>query len=157
MTVGTHEQPFDRLMREVGRLVAEGALEDAVVQYGYSTVVPAGCRAEAFLPYGEMQRLFREADAVVTHGGPSSFIEAISAGKVPVVVPRLERFGEHVNDHQARFVEQYARRVGGIIPVEDVSELGPAIARAARASGDAKLKSNNALFCQKLGALMKGL
>lgn len=156
VTVGTHEQPFDRLMREVARLAAAGVLSDVVVQYGYSTVAPEGCRCERFLPYAEMERLYREADAVICHGGPSTFLEAMAAGRVPVVVPRLARFGEHVNDHQLAFCRQFEERVGGIVVVEDVSGLAGAVERArsmdARGAG-----GNTERFCEELERLVRGL
>lgn len=150
VTVDTHEQPFDRLMREVERLVLAGGLSDVTVQYGYSTVQPRGCRCEAFLPYPEMLRLYEKADAVVCHGGPSTFLEAMSYGKVPVVVPRQAAFGEHVNDHQVSFCRQFAERVGGIEVVGDVSGLAAVIARA-RAASPGEIKTNNARFCEELG------
>lgn len=40
----------------------------------------------------------------MTHGGPASFFAALEAGKFVSVVPRLKKFGEHVNDHQIEFV-----------------------------------------------------
>lgn len=158
VTVGTHEQPFDRLMREIDSLVEAGALSYVVIQYGYSTVIPKGCRCEAFLPYAEMLHLYAEADAVVCHGGPSTFLEAMSYGKVPIVVPRLTRFGEHVNDHQLTFCRTFAERVGGIEVVEEIAALGEAIARTPGAAGGlANIQSNTARFCEELGARVEGL
>ena len=158
VTVGTHEQPFDRLMREVERLALAEELSDVTVQYGYSTLRPQGCRCERFLPYAEMCRLYAEADVVVCHGGPSTFLEAMSCGKAPVVVPRLARYGEHVNDHQLSFCLQFAERVGGIEVVEDVAELAAAIGRAREAAVDsAQVQSNTARFCEELGVRVEGL
>lgn len=158
MTVGTHEQPFDRLMREIDCLVGAEIFSDVVVQYGYSTLVPEGCRCEAFLSYAEMLRFYKEADAVVCHGGPSTFLEAMSYGKVPVVVPRLARFGEHVNDHQLDFCRTFSERVGGIEVVEDIATLGEAIGRVSGAAGDLmSIRSNTARFCEELGSRVEGL
>lgn len=149
VTVGTHEQPFDRLMREVEKLVATGLIEDATVQYGYSTVRPSGCRCERFLPYEEMCQLYSAADVVVCHGGPSTFLEAMSYGKVPVVVPRQASFGEHVNDHQIEFCRQFAERVGGIEVVEDIAGLAAVIARVCN-EPSISAKANDARFCDEL-------
>lgn len=158
VTVGTHEQPFDRLMREVGRLVEVGELSDVIVQYGYSTVQPQDCHCEAFLPYREMCRLYAEADVVICHGGPSTFLEAMAAGRVPVVVPRLARYGEHVNDHQLAFGNKFAERVGGIEVVEDVSALAVAIARTREAGvGPVKTQTNSVRFCEELGVCVEEL
>jgi UDP-N-acetylglucosamine transferase subunit ALG13 len=152
VTVGTHEQPFDRLVRAVDELVADRILEDEVfIQTGYCTYVPKRCRWQKFIPSSEMREHMAEADVVITHGGPSSFIEAIAVGKVPVVVPRCERFGEHVNDHQVNFVRMVAERLGGIVPVYDTANLATAIEEARRLSAEgADFKSHNAEFCEEL-------
>ena len=98
-----------------------------------------------------------EASVVITHGGPSSFVEAMSAGRAPVVVPRRAEFGEHVNDHQADFVRIVAERIGGIVPVFDVGELPQAIAKAREMTSGEAFKSHNAEFCHDLTKLIEGL
>ena len=152
VTVGTHEQPFDRLVRAIDGLVADGTLEEeAFVQTGYCTYEPEHCEWQRFVPAPEMRSRMEGADVVVTHGGPSSFIEAMAAGKVPVVVPRYKRFGEHVNDHQEAFVRLVAERQGGIVPVYDISDLAAAIEKARRLSkSGAGFRSHNAEFCREL-------
>lgn len=159
VTVGTHEQPFDRLARAIDGLAAGGALADEVfVQTGYCAYEPAHCEWSRFVPAPEMRERMEAADVVVTHGGPSSFVEAMAAGKVPVVVPRYERFGEHVNDHQEAFVRLVAERQGGIVPVYDVADLAAAIDEARRLSaGGAGFESHNAEFCKALRRLIGGL
>lgn len=152
VTVGTHEQPFDRLVKAIDGLVADGTLEEEVfIQTGYCDYEPEHCGWARFVPAPEMRSRMEEADVVVTHGGPSSFIEAMAAGKVPVVVPRYERFGEHVNDHQAAFVRLVTERKGGVVPVYDVADLAAAIEEARRLSGSgAGFRSHNAEFCREL-------
>lgn len=152
VTVGTHEQPFDRLIEAMDALVADGTLRGEVfIQTGYCVCEPKHCRWQQFLPATEMRLCMKEADVVVTHGGPSSFIEAMAAGKVPVVVPRYARFGEHVNDHQETFVRLVSERLGGIVPVYDVTALADAIKEARRLSVSAtSFRSHNAEFCSKL-------
>lgn len=152
VTVGTHEQPFNRLVRRFDELVTEGILTEPVfIQTGYCTYAPKYCGWERFISAPEMKELMTAADVVVTHGGPSSFIEAMAAGKVPVVVPRLARYGEHVNDHQEAFVRLVADRRGGIVPVYDVAGLAGAIEEARRLSMlGTGFRSHNAEFCKKL-------
>lgn len=150
VTVGTHEQQFDRLVRAVDRYAASGG-EEVFVQTGYCDYVPEHCDWRRFIPASEMRGRMESADVVITHGGPSSFIGAMAAGKVPVVVPRYERFGEHVNDHQEAFVRLVAERQGGIVPVYDVVDLADAIEEARRLSeSGAGFRSHNAEFCREL-------
>lgn len=68
-----------------------------------------------------------DARIVITHGGPASFIMPLQIGKIPIVVPRQHQFGEHVNDHQVEFTRNVAERMGTIIPVEDINNLGDTI------------------------------
>ncbi len=124
VTVGTHEQPFDRLIKEMDRLKGKGAIEDEVImQTGYSAYEAKYCKWSKLIPYEEMERNIANADIVITHGGPASFITPLQMGKIPIVVPRQKQFGEHVNDHQLEFCRQVERRLGNIILVEDVSKI----------------------------------
>lgn len=159
LTVGTHEQQFNRLVKAMDDLVANGSIAEPVfMQTGYSTFEPVHCAWSEFVPATDMTRYMREADVVVTHGGPSSFIEAMSAGKVPVVVPRYERFGEHVNDHQEAFVRQVLERRGGIVAVYDVADLAAAIEESRRLSASSKgFESHSSEFCRRLACLVGGL
>lgn len=159
VTVGTHEQPFDRLVRVIDELAANGTLEEEVfVQTGYCDYIPKHCEWQKFVPALNMRSRMEEADVVVTHGGPSSFIEAMAAGKVPVVVPRYAHFGEHVNDHQKAFVRLVADRQGGIVPVYDTADLADAIEEARRLSmSGIGFRSHNAEFCRELSRLIGDL
>ncbi|MGC6569516.1 glycosyltransferase [Streptococcus sp. VTCC 12886] len=124
VTVGTHEQPFNRLIEEVDRLKKEGAITDKVfIQTGFSTYEPQYCDWKSIISYSEMEDHMANADIIITHGGPATFMGAIAKGKKPIVVPRLEKFGEHVNDHQIEFAEQVSERFGSIIIVEEINEL----------------------------------
>lgn len=106
VTVGTHEQPFDRLIKEVDRLVSEGFITEKVfIQTGFSTYTPQYCSWKKFLSYDEMNTFIEEANVVITHGGPATFMAVLSKGKKPIVVPRLKQFNEHVNDHQLEFAK----------------------------------------------------
>lgn len=124
VTVGTHEQPFNRLIKKVDALVADGSIDEKVIiQTGFSTYTPVHCEAHKMMSFEEMQQTLKEAHIVITHGGPSSFIEALQFGKVPIVVPRQEKFHEHVNNHQVDFTKLIAKRMNNIIPVYDVENL----------------------------------
>lgn len=158
VTVGTHEQQFDRLVKAVDDLKLDKVINEPVyVQTGYSTFEPNHCDHSRFVSYTQMKEYMKAADVVITHGGPSSFIEAMAAGKVPVVVPRRGDLEEHVNNHQVDFVRTVAERQGGIIPVFDVDDLPVAIERARQVSNDASFKSHNEEFCYELNRLIRSL
>lgn len=128
VTVGTHEQPFNRLVKKIDDLVAEGTIkEKVVIQTGFSTYKPVHCEGHKMMSFEEMQNTLKDARIVITHGGPSSFIEALQFGKVPIVVPRQEKYREHVNNHQVDFTELIEKRMNNIIPVYDVNKLAETI------------------------------
>ena len=149
VTVGTHEQPFDRLVSYIDELKRDGVIrEDVFIQTGFSTYEPKYCRWSKLIPYGEMVKNVQEARIVITHGGPASFIMPLQIGKTPIVVPRQSRFEEHVNDHQVEFSRAMEQRMGNIIVIEDMEDLRKTLEsyESIVAAMPASVNNNNARF-----------
>lgn len=124
VTVGTHEQPFNRLLQKIDELKEKGIInEEVIMQTGFSTYEPKYCTWSSLLPYSQMVQNVKEARIVITHGGPASFIMPLQIGKTPIVVPRQKKFDEHVNNHQVDFSKAVAERMGTIITVVDINDL----------------------------------
>ena len=124
VTVGTHEQAFDRLLSCVDELRSREVIQEKVImQTGVSKYIPKHCQWSAMLPYEKMVEYVNQARIVITHGGPSSFMMALQAGKIPIVVPRQKQYGEHVNDHQLLFCREVYFRHKNILLVQDVAQL----------------------------------
>lgn len=163
VTVGTHEQPFDRLIQKVDELKRDGVIqEDVIIQTGFSTYEPQYCQWSKLIPYQQMVKNVEDARIVITHGGPASFIMPLQIGKIPVVVPRQSHFGEHVNDHQVEFARNVAHRMGNIIPVFEITDLENVIVSYDQViSGmNTGVQSNNQIFNTRVkeivSALMEG-
>ena len=123
VTVGTHEQPFDRLIREVDRLKAQSVISDEVfIQLGYSRYIPTHCKYQQFLGYPQWEAMVKDAHIVITHGGPGSIMLALHNGKVPIAVPCTRQYGEHVDDHQLQFVKRMEQK-GRLLAVYEIEEL----------------------------------
>ena len=153
VTVGTHEQPFNRLIKKVDELKRDGVIqEDVIMQTGFSTYEPKYCEWSKLIPYQQMIRNVEDARIVITHGGPASFIMPLQIGKVPIVVPRQHKFDEHVNDHQVEFARNVAERMGTIIPVEDIEKLEEVITDYDQIVAGMRhgISSNNEKFCFEL-------
>ena len=160
VTVGTHEQPFDRLIKKMDELKRDGVIqEDVVMQTGFSTYEPQYCQWSKLIPYQQMVKNVEDARIVITHGGPASFIMPLQIGKTPIVVPRQFRFDEHVNDHQVEFARNVAQRMGTIIPVEDIETLEKIITEYDQivAGMGRGMVSNNAKFNAELEKLVASL
>lgn len=152
VTVGTHEQPFNRLLKKIDELKKDGIIhEDVIMQTGFSTYEPKYCEWSKLIPYQQMIKNVEDARIVITHGGPASFIMPLQIGKVPIVVPRQRKFDEHVNDHQVEFARNVAERMGTIITVEDIEKLEEVITdydQIVTGMGHG-MSSNNSVFCKK--------
>ncbi|MFC4058765.1 glycosyltransferase [Planomonospora corallina] len=161
VTAGTDHHPFHRLGDWVGRWLADrGGTVRCVVQHGASRAV-RGAECHEMLPHGELRSLMEEAAAVVCQGGPGGITEARSAGRLPIVVPRTARLGEHVDDHQLRFAEVMA--AGGRIALAGSAEelaahLDAALADPARyrvvPDGGAGPAATTLLFGKLIGELV---
>jgi UDP-N-acetylglucosamine transferase subunit ALG13 len=120
VTVGTDPHPFDRLVGWVDRWLADHDDVDAMIQHSASRPPTRG-KAVAFLPPDEMQEFVDRATVVICHAG-TIVSECRRLGVVPVVVPRLRRMGEAVDDHQISFARRFAAQ-GIVVCCETESEL----------------------------------
>lgn len=156
VTVGTHEQQFNRLVEYMDKWASEHD-EKVVIQTGYSTYEPKFCEWDKFFLYQKMVEMVNEARIVITHGGPSSFIMPLQIGKTPIVVPRQKKYEEHVNDHQVKFCHQVEERMGTIAVVDDIEKLCGVIDSYDKIKKEGKNTSNNAKFCEELEKLVEKL
>jgi len=104
VSVGTDHHQFDRLIQWIDEWRDLYTDKVVVVQAGTSTPSRHGDSRD-LIPHGDLLEMFREAVVVVSHGGPSTVMDARMSGRLPVVVPRDPGFGEHVDEHQLRFAE----------------------------------------------------
>ena len=137
VTVGTDHHPFDRLVEWVD--VWQRAHPDArcFVQFGTSTH-PRTAEGAAYLSHDETGERIAAARAIVCHGGPGTIIDCLRSGRMPIVVPRRQREGEHVDDHQVRFTSRLeqagyvriARSCEELATLIDADLDAPSIARS---------------------------
>lgn len=160
VTVGTHEQPFNRLLECVDKLKEDNIItEEVIMQTGFSTYVPKNCEWKKLFPYDAMIENVKKARIVITHGGPSSFIMPLQEGKIPIVVPRQKKYEEHVNDHQVDFAKAVAERQKNIIVVTDIEVLKDTLLNYDNiiTKMDVSQQSNNANFNKKLEIIIDEL
>ncbi len=149
VTVGTHEQQFNRLIKAVDDLVADGTIkEEVVIQKGFSDYEPKHCKIYKLISYKNMQKYYDKARIVITHGGPASFMAALERGKMPIVMPRLKKFNEHVNDHQDYFCREVEKRFGNILIVDTKESLARALGVTQRQRKSSS--SNNVEFNKQI-------
>lgn len=132
VTTGTNGAPFDRLLKEIEGIEVD---EEIIVQHGPSSLRPSNARCVDYVPFDELVRLIREARIVISHGGVGSILVAMINGRQPLVVPRLARYAEVVDDHQLDLARRLAN-AHAITIVEDPSRL-PELVRSANGSSAA--------------------
>jgi UDP-N-acetylglucosamine transferase subunit ALG13 len=126
-TVGSTQIPFERFVRALETLPGEQLL----VQHGPVEPPAGAAQANAFMQFPQMIESMEAADVVVCHAGAGSILCALRAGHTPVVVPRLKRYEETVDDHQVEFSRALAAK-GKVIAVEDLDRLSAAVEGAPR-------------------------
>jgi len=100
VTVGNHYQGFDRLIKKMDEIAGK-IDEDVVMQIGHTAYKPVNAEYFSFLDsFEEILRLNRDARVVVSHAGAGSIVTALKEKTPVIVVPRLKKYNEHMNDHQ---------------------------------------------------------
>lgn len=106
--LGTIPYPFERLLGRMREVLPPEA--DVLWQTGVSTAGELGGEIRPSLPARELDAALREADVVVCHAGIGSALAALDAGHCPILVPREQRHGEHIDDHQEQIARDLASR-----------------------------------------------
>jgi len=120
-TCGSSHLPFERFMQALAGVPAD----ELIVQHGPATP-PLAARTIPFLPYAEVLELIETSAVVISHAGVGSIICAVRAGHTPIVFPRLERYGETVDDHQVELALALEQR-GTVRVATDPEQLAAAI------------------------------
>lgn len=158
VTVGTHEQQFNRLIEEVDRLKKEEIIEEEVfIQTGFSTYEPKYCKWRNFITFKEMNTMIKSCKIIITHGGPATFFAPLQIGKIPIVIPRQIKYDEHVNNHQVEFVKEISKRRRTIIPIYDIADLEETLINYDKMliTLNKNNESNNATFCKKIEEIVQ--
>ena len=107
--LGTQNNSFVRLLKAMQDGIDKKKINTkVVVQAGFTKFSSKDMKIFKFIDKDELSKLQEEADLIITHGGVGSIISSLKKGKKVIVVPRLKKYGEHVNNHQL----QIARRFG---------------------------------------------
>lgn len=109
VTVGSRNYPFDRLFKKLDELYDNGVItEKMYAQIGTSTYKPKNYEYKDFVSQEEFLEKIKDANIVVTHGASGSIMKALNEGKKVIAVTRLEKYGEHINDHQIQNNEAFS-------------------------------------------------
>lgn len=125
VTVGSRNYQFDRLFRKLDELYEDGTLnEEMFAQVGTSSYQPLHYAYKDFITPEEFAQKVKESDIVVSHGASGSIMKALNAGKKVIAVTRLEKYGEHINDHQIQNNKAFSANGYVIMAALELNDLG---------------------------------
>ena len=123
VTVGTQDKPFVRLISAVEQAVINGDITDeVVVQAGNTKYTSNVLNVLNYVPFDKFNEYIKKADIIITHGGVGSILNALKLKKKIIAVPRLAKYGEHINDHQLQVIKKMTED-GYILSVESEEEI----------------------------------
>jgi UDP-N-acetylglucosamine transferase subunit ALG13 len=156
--LGTHGSPMDRVQRGLEDYGRVHPSETILIQSAASSWESSAAKVVGILPEAELREMVRRARVVVTHGGPGAIMLALAGGHRPIVVPREPRYGEHVDDHQVRFVSWLAQH-RDIEIIRDINSLAGSIDQAVRVreSGDLHRQTGTAPTPETISCLRRVL
>lgn len=146
VTLGTQDKKFYRLLESLQKQIDRGLIKDKIV-------VQAGCSSDFktnsmeifnLIPIDQFEQLIKECDILITHGGVGSILSGLKNNKKVIAIPRLSKYGEHVNDHQLQIVNNFSES-GYIMTVDNIDELYKVIDSISSFKSK-KFKSNNKKF-----------
>ena len=116
---GTQKQDFSRMIRAVEELADE---HEVIVQGGHNQYESNKVKVLGFISQEEMNELYDQADYIITHAGAGSMIQSLKKGKITIAVPRLSKYGEHVNDHQIELADKL-EKLGYLLVYHDGDQI----------------------------------
>ena len=122
LTVGT-QFPFDRFVRAVDNIFDQGLIDEEIfAQIGETTYKPHNFESVASLDKNLFDKRLKDASSVISHAGIGTITMALSNNKPLLVMPRLKKYGEVVNNHQAAIAKRFSE-LGHLLIVYDVKDL----------------------------------
>lgn len=127
LTVGSQKFQFNRLLMSLDKQIENKQITDIIfAQIGFCDYKPLNYGYKAFLNRDEYSEKMKEADIIITHAGTGAIISALKNNKKVIAVPRLSKYGEHVDNHQLEIVEQF-KELNLICECRNCNEIWKAI------------------------------
>ena len=128
VTVGTHRQQFNRLLETVDKWVKESKNTNVFAQTGNSDYIPKNFKSKKFLSDEEYEKNMKNSEVIITHAGAGTIINALNLKKAVVIMPRLKKVGEHINNHQLELAKKLEQE--GLILVVNENNFSEVMQKA---------------------------
>jgi len=121
VTIGTHPDQFDRLIRRIDE-IAPLIKEEIIVQKGFTKYIPKNVKYFEFTD--KMDEYYKNARLVIAQSATSLIEFILRYGKPVITVPREAKYKEHINDHQVEFAEYFSKK-SGVLIIRDMEKITP--------------------------------
>jgi UDP-N-acetylglucosamine transferase subunit ALG13 len=122
LSVGT-QFAFDRLVKGVDDALQNGVLDEEVyAQIGEGSYKPRNFEYVEFLEKEKFDGYVKKASSVISHCGVGILALALDSNKPLLVMPRLKKYSEVVNDHQVVIAVKF-QELGHILTAYSAEEL----------------------------------
>ena len=153
VTLGTQDKPFYRLLEALEYQINIGNIsEEVVVQAGGTKFKSDKMKIFDLVSQDDFAQYIKCSRIIITHGGVGSIITALSNDKKVIAVPRLAKYGEHVNDHQLQILKCFEKK-GYILPLYDLNDF-PNVLNDIENFIPQKYISNSINFCNFIDSLI---
>lgn len=118
VSAGTTNFPFNRLEALVLEMQKYYPMENIIFQIKQPTqkINSSKVRIYSILEPNIFDEYLASADKIVCHAGYATVIKSLHLSRVrPVVLPRIKKYGEHVNNHQVNFAKYMQKK--GLISI----------------------------------------
>jgi len=123
LTVGTYPLQFDRLVMAVDIAVRDRLIDEEVfAQIGVCKYKPKYMKFTEMLEKTEFDDYFKRAGCIVGHAGMGTISMSLEQNKPMLVMARMAKYKEHVNDHQVSTAEMF-ESLGHVLLARTVDEL----------------------------------
>lgn len=141
ITLGTQDKQFTRLLDMVQKEIDNGNIKDkVVVQAGHTKFKSKDMEIFDLIDRDKFSDLISKCDILITHGGVGSIITGLNNNKKVIVVPRLAKYDEHMNDHQIQITSNFSKK-GYILPLYEDDSLKKILEKV-KTFNPKKFKSN---------------
>jgi UDP-N-acetylglucosamine transferase subunit ALG13 len=153
ITVGSTEFQFNRLLKDIDDLIDQGIIKQKVIaQIGTCEYVPRNFEHFKWCSFVEMQKLMLQSKYTITHSGTGSIVNALQMGAKVITVPRLAKYGEHLDNHQLEIANEF-KALGLLIVSNSPVELKNAVIKMEHFAPKGSL--NNHKFFKVLSEVLK--
>jgi len=145
VTLGTQKEQFTRLLDYIEN---SNIKDEIIVQAGHTKYESKKMKIFDFIPYDEMEKYIDKCDLVITHSGTGSVLMPLKKDKKVIVCARLQKYEEHIDDHQQQLAEVF-KDEGYVLELDEDVSLNDLMIKVKNFKPK-KYKSNTQSFIKKL-------